>query len=586
MANNYSAVPDVTAPDEIELKKRRGGNEAFRLSLRRRLLIVVTVMFSGWVMNWAFPPVNFNLLVWVALIPLVYFAGGSSVFQAWRLGYYWGLLWGGTTFFWLREINPVIPFLMAPVIALYPACWAAAIPIFRRWLFLPVAVQLRGYEAEQAAPLPGLWRCSVFVFGLAGWWCVVDWLRSMMLPWNYLGHTQWNNLPIIQIAEYTGVYGITFLIAAVNIALAISIRRCLEQRRRLEKIKFPAILALVLVIVAMVMLFGTYQQSRHLGGGGIFFKAGLVQGDISQRRFASYEQAQEALDIYLELSGQLAAQAPDIIIWPETAVPYPFRGNHPLSVEYRQRINKFISASRIPMLIGTIDYQPHPFFKESVPLTYNSAFLFDNNAKLTERFDKIHLVPFGEYVPFRKYLPDAVIKIIDMHRDVTPGKKFTPLQILPRVRAGISICFEDTFPYIAGTEQQHGANLLLVITNDAWYPVSSEPQQHLINAVFRTVETRLPMLICGNNCSSSLIKPNGYIAYDLTGNAAERVLKPYMRCRKAGIIPVQLQENPPLTFYAAYGNVFVFLCALAATVIIFYCLWQWKDKSGQMREKY
>lgn len=581
--NNFGS-PEIAAPDELELKKTRSGNEAKRLSYSRRIIAALLILFSGWVMNWAYPPMNWSFLAWVALIPLYWIAVNGTVFQAWRCGYYWGLTWGFTTFFWLREINQVIPFLMAPVIALYPACWAASIPFFRRWLLLPVEVQLNGYEAEQQAPTPGLFRLMTLVFTLAGWWCVFDWLRCMMLPWNYLGNTQWQNLPIIQIAEFTGVYGITFLVVAVNIATAISIRICLEQRRRSEKVALPSIFFVTLSIVAAVLLYGCYLQAKHTGKGDIVFKAGLVQGDISQRRFATYEQAREALDVYLGLSMQLAQQRPDIIIWPETAIPYPFRGTHPLSVDYRNQIKNLIENNNIPMLVGTIDYVPNPFFKDAVPLTYNSAFQFDTSAKVVDRFDKIHLVPFGEYVPFRKYLPDAIIKIIDMNRDVTPGKKYTPLQILPGVKAGVGICFEDTISYIAGIEMQHGANLLLVVTNDAWYPKSSEPEQHLANAIFRSVETRLPMLICGNNCNSSLIKPNGFIAYDLTGNAAEKKLTPYVRGRKTGIIPVRLEENPPVTFYAAFGNVFVFASAMLAMVVFFYCAWQWREKKNKLQE--
>jgi apolipoprotein N-acyltransferase len=320
----------------------------------------------------------------------------------------------------------------------------------------------------------------------------------------------------------------------------------------------------------------------------ISFNAALIQGDISQRRNASNDQALEALDVYLQLSEEIVAQRPDIIIWPETAVPYPYRGYNNLCRDFRSRLTDFIKRNQTPMLIGTIDFETAA--DRNLPLTFNSAFLFDSNGRFADKFDKVQRVPFGEFIPFRKYLPAAMVKLIDMNRDLTPGKSYSPLQILPGVNAGINICFEDTFPYIATNEAKRGANLLLVITNDAWYPTSCEPEQHLANSVFRSVETRLPMLRCGNNSASCLIMPSGVIVNSvlkkLDSKTGKQIPDLLQRGRAAGIIKTLVPVKPQPTFYTLYGDVFLYFCMLLTFAASMVSLWNCRQKGKQLSEMF
>ena len=572
-------------PDEAEQKKNRPGNEAGRIRFSTRLIEVGVLLLSGLLMTASLPPLNWSFAAWIAIIPLYWIAHDKNPFRAWRAGWVWGLAWGFTSFYWLREINPAIPYMIGPVIALYTACWSAAVPLFRRGILIPAEVQLAGCRAEQNYSRVPVLRELFFAAALAGWWCVLESGRSTMLPWNYTGSSQWRNLPLIQICEYTSVYGISFLLVMLNVTIAMAVQNCLKSRNAMEKMPRPALLMITVAVMLAVIIFGAASIITARPPAQVNFSAALVQGNISQRRNADNDQALEALDVYMQLSEAVAQGRPDIVIWPETAVPYPYRGYNNLCREYRSRLTGFIKRNQTPMLIGTLDFE-QSFDPGKPPLMLNSAFLFDNNGRFTDKFDKVQRVPFGEFVPFRKYLPEFISKLIDMNRDLTPGKSFSPLKILPGVNAGINICFEDTFPYVSANEARRGANLLLVITNDAWYPASCEPEQHLANSVFRSIETRLPMLRCGNNSASCLIMPSGLIADAVmkqtdpqTGRQIPDVLQ---RGRTGGIIKVPVPVNPRQTFYTLYGDVFLYLCMLLTLTASIASIWTRRQKKNKL----
>ncbi len=589
MVSNTNEVtenaPQAAAlPSELEQKKNRSGNEAGKIRFSTRLIEVGVLLLSGMLMTASLPPLNWSFTSWIAIIPLYWIAHDRKPFRAWRAGWVWGLAWGFTSFYWLREINPAIPYMIGPVIALYTGCWSAAVPLFRRGILIPAEIQLAGCQAEQNYRRVSIPRELFLAAALAGWWCVLESGRSTMLPWNYTGSCQWQNLPLIQICEYTGVYGISFLLVMLNITIVMAIQNCLKSRNAMEKMPQPVPLMITVAVMLSIIIFGASSILTAKQPAQVNFSAALIQGDISQRRNADNSQALEALDIYMQLSELIATEKPDIIIWPETAVPYPYRGNNNLCREYRSRLTDFIKRTQIPMLIGTLDFELS-FDRNQPSLMLNSAFLFDNAGRSTDKFDKVQRVPFGEFIPFRKYLPEFITRLIDMNRDLTPGKSFSPLKILPGVNAGINICFEDTFPYVGANEARRGANLLLVITNDAWYPASCEPEQHLANSVFRSIETRLPMLRCGNNSASCLIMPSGLIADAVmkktdpqTGKQIPDVLQ---RGRAAGVVKVPVPVNPQPTFYTLYGDVFLYCCMLLTMAASLVSMWSWRRKKDK-----
>lgn len=566
---------------DAQLKANRPGNEAGAISLKRKLAEIAVLLLSGWLAALTVPDLNWTAAAWFCLIPLYWLAGEKTLWKGFLCGYIWGLTWIFAGFFWLREIQFAIPFLIAPILALGPALWGMAVSGLRRNMLYPANIRSQGQLAMQEyTPKPMLEFFLAVV--LAAAWCLTEWGRAWLLPWNFLSASQWQNLPLIQLCRFTGTYGVSFLIVMINITFAMAIKNGLSAAKAKKyRRPLPFMLSMLLLMAAFVL--GTsYSKPQPIPEKNkLSFKAGLVQGDISQRRRANNEEAREALEVYMKLSAEVAKLKPDIIIWPETAVPYPYRANLELCREYRFSMFSLIDRIRCPFLIGTIDFEDLPPGSTRLPGTTNAAMLLNSNGMIGAKYDKVHPVPFGEYVPFRKYLPQWVINAIDMHRDLTPGTSLSPLEILPQIKAGISICFEDVFSYISRRETQLGANLLLVITNDAWYPTSSEPAQHLANSVFRAIETGLPMLRCGNNSATCLISPTGKITACLMtedrGSVKNARFAPEKRGRCAGIIKVELNNSPEPTFFTRFGNVFIVLCWIIFATGTVKAVWNWRS---------
>ena len=251
------------------------------------------------------------------------------------------------------------------------------------------------------------------------------------------------------------------------------------------------------------------------------------------------------------LKNRAKKQRPDAVFWPECAIPIPLRSAAPLAGFYRQSLAPLL---KVPLLIGTLD-----FTADRTSGMTNSALLIGTDGKVAGKYDKFHRVPFGEYVPFRKYLPEFMIETFDMGRDLTDGKELMPLEIIPGVRAGVVICYEGVFSYVTAGLARNGANVLTALSNDVWYPHSSEPEQHLANAVMRAVETGMPMIRCGNNGGSGVVSPQGVFQQYIGSGAARPEL---LRESAAGVVTVTLEKYPQKTFFVRCGSYFPFLLML------------------------
>lgn len=576
-----------------EQKQPRSGNEAWRIRWVSKIVEFIILFSSGMLMTSTVPPLNWSAAAWIALIPLFWICSEQSCRRAALSGFSWGLGWAFTSFYFLREIEPVIPYLIAPVMALFPTAWACLVPGLRRGILIPNSIQLQGYSAVKSFIPKSVLKTFFYAVILSAWWCVTEWFRSRLLPWNYVSVSQWQNLSLIQICSITGTYGISFLIVLTNITLAIAFKNRFKSTKTQTKFPQAYPFYITLFLLLATASIGAYKyRTKEAPKAAVKFNAGIIQGDISQRRQATFEQALEALGIYLKMSYEVVKQnpKPDIIIWPESATPFPYNGESWLSKKYQRELSELIKYAKLPSLVGTIDFEELPPQSKRTPGILNSALLFGTDGRVKGKYSKIQRVPFGEYVPFRKHLPEWIVKRIDMHRDLVSGKSFAPLEILPGVRAGISICYEDIFEYVSRQEMLSNANLLLVITNDAWYPTSSEPDQHLANCVFRTIETGLPMLRCGNNSASCLIERNGYISDCLykkrSPERGKMLAAPEIRGRRAGVIEVEVPYKPELTFYAKYGNVFLYFCWLVLLTGVTITILNWRQRKLTLMAKW
>ena len=583
--------------EELAAKSSRPGNQAFMVSRKMTLLRVFLLILSGAVCSAAFPPLAWSFLSWVSLIPLYLFVSDRTFRGAFCNGFIWGYFWALTSFFWMREIEVFIPFVMALILALFPACWAMMIPVFKRSFLVPLEIQLQGSGAEMENPgHPKLMflRETLFIIAAASWWCLLEWVRSWFLtgfPWNFLGVSQWKNIPLIQICEYTGVYGISFLIVYFNIAMVFAgkgIRNSIIHGRY----RRPVSLIIGVVILMLSILIGAKSMLKYRspakGAKGknehIKLIAAVIQGNIPQCRFPKIGEAEFALNEYVQLSRLAAINKPDILIWSETAVPVPYFSGHPFGTIFRFELSKLQKASGIPLLFGTIDFGTE-FSKYSSPEDipgYNAVFLLDGRNQVVDRYYKQHLVPFGEYTPLGKYYPE-IKKYFGMGRDLSAGTRSTLFELKKGVMAGAQICFEDVFPGISRDFVHKGANLLVVLSNDAWYPESSEAEQHMANSIFRAVENRRPMIRAGNNNCSCLILPNGVIADSVSlrqDEAGEYVPAPELSSRGYADFTVEIDQASPLTFYTKYGDIFILLCGLVVVSAAIHSLWIWREKKS------
>ncbi len=548
---------------------------AFRSGRLRILLEILVCASSGALYSTVFAGTDWYFLAWVGLIPLFWIIRRGSSRKAFLLALVWGYFESLFAFMWLREIVFIIPAAFAPVLGFFPALWGLMVPFVCRNFLTPPEIRLKGSEALSAwrnscAPFKEIFCCVA----LAGWWCVTEWVRSWIftgLPWNLVGSSQWRILPMIQIAEYTGIYGISFLVLMVNLTLALGLEHAKQKGFRQY---YPLLFALALVCANMT--WGLKRASHfHRMIPDQQAKIGVIQPHLSQRRSGGREKTLEAIRICSDLSDKLlsAPEKPDLLVWPETAVPIPLNSVDPMAQYYREQIFRLGNRGYLPMLLGAITLKNDPREPGGLAV-YNSAVLIRPGLNVTDTYSKVHIVPFGEYVPFGREFP-VLNRLVGMGRNLTPGPEIRPVEILPGLAAGISICYEDIFPYISRIHARKGANALLVVTNDAWYPTSNEPVQHFANSLFRAVETRLPMIRIGNSNFSVVIMPSGHVSGALFRSADGR-FDPGIQKRGCGVLLFGYRKNPTPTFYTRYGNVFIGLCGAVFAVLLLLALQNWR----------
>ena len=554
----------------------RSVNEMKILARRYFALRLFWCVLGGVAYALALPPVNWSFLAWVCLIPVYDFILKSPLRWSWLGGWLWGVGWSVFAFQFLREINSVIPYLLAPVLSVWPALWSFGCALLWRRTIYPTAIDLEGYESRVLFAANGFsfGRLAAYFLGTAALFVVFEWTRSHLFLWNELAITQWRNGALLQLAALTGTPGIAFLLVAGNGALY-----CFRFKRGWR------ITLSCTVLVSLVWLGGALRLAMLKSEPAPDeLKALLVQGDLSQRRHATAYAAREALDIYRDLSYRGIKDNPDceLIIWPESAVPLPFYSNIdlnkasrlPAELElyriYQQTVFDLARRTGKPLLIGAIDYAESLAPDRSSGMT-NSVLWITANGKIAAKYDKIHRVPFGEYIPFRRYLPERLIAAIDMGRDLLPGNNFYPMELVREIPAGLAVCYEGVFSYLMSEKAWQGAEILIVLSNDAWYPVSSEPEQHLANAVPRVVETALPMIRCGNNGGSGVVMPWGEFTQCRTAGPENR--PELRRGRGAFMVKVPLHFGTVRrTWFVRHRHWFIGSALLYVAAWILWCI--------------
>jgi apolipoprotein N-acyltransferase len=491
---------------------------------------------SGSLLFLSFPKYGVGSVAWIALVPLLLALQKESVKSALRTGFFAGLVFNVGLIYWIALVvvnYGYLPWAIGLVAMLFLAAYLSVYVA----LFAGGIVYLREKGINQIITAPLLWTC-------------LEYLKSHLLtgfPWENLAYSQYLNPHVIQIADIAGIYGITFVVVFINVVICNLLNYLLlgddgKGWQRPAGEFMGALLLLIAILIYGDLRISEVQVKLHTAPS---IDVALIQGNIDQSIKWNPQSQQETLTTYKFLSNLNPSSSSRLIVWPETAVPFYFQDMDDRS----RQVYKVAKDTDNWLLFGSPSY-----IKEQSGVSYlNSAFLISPEGRIPERYDKVHLVPYGEYVPWRTVFP-FLGKLVVGVGDFRAGQGYHPLA-MNNHKIGVLICYEAIFPEASRIYKNKGAELLVNITNDAWFGFSSAPYQHLSMTVFRAVENRLFVVRAANTGISAIVDPAGGIIAQ-TALFVGTSLLGKVRFIDTG------------TFYMAYGDAFVYLCLISLAVIL------------------
>ena len=399
-------------------------------------------------------------------------------------------------------------------------------------------------------------------------WVTMEYLRSnlsfLAIPWGLLGHSQYNNSAVIQIASITSVYGISFLIILVNAALTEGLLWILTRRTKVTSYQRPLKIALSSILIAfsallIVILWGNYQIKKLQNNQDDLLKVSLIQGNIPQNEKWDRRFRKKISERYRQLTLKAAQNNPDLIIWPESATPGYLEKNSKI---YRT-VRDLVQEMGVPLLLGSATHAKIGKGKITINKFKNGAFLMDKNGKILSSYYKIRLLPFSEYLPLEGRFPWPEC-LVRKNTAVVPGNDITVFKHLKR-RFGVVICWENLFPALFRKFVKAGSQFMVNLTNEAWFGKSAASRQIMAMSIFRAVENRVSLVRSANTGISCLIDPLGKVQKRIMDEKGNDIMVP-------GELTVSVPKPLGKTFYTAYGNLFSISCALTSILLIMIAL--------------
>ncbi|MFZ0701117.1 MAG: apolipoprotein N-acyltransferase [Candidatus Acidiferrales bacterium] len=482
---------------------------------------------SGVTLALAFPNYNLPLLAWVSIALLVLASYGARLRVSPLYGFLHGLAFYPICLPWMdvvmRQYGDVGPWTSAGILGLVGIAGGIICAVFS-W---GVALASRKGAAFACALAPFLWVTLEFLRGN---------LPIIAFPWNLIGYAASGNLALVQLTAITGIYGLSFVVAGYGALLAYAF---LSGRHRAWQLVIAATTGLILIAFG-----GRY----FVPSATPHYVAHLVQTDFAQ----SYSYPPNWMRIHARDLDQLeqtsigsARDIPGVIVWPE--VPAPFSLQDP---DFAGRAQQIARESGQDFLVGVEDWKHNAAGKW---IATNSAVLLDPSGQRIFTYDKIHLVPFGEYVPLRKWLTFAGKLTADIG-DFTPGTEYR-VGDFPGGTFGVFTCYEGVLPGAVRHFTANGAELLINISNDGWFGRSAAPAQHVMMARVRAVENRRWLLRDTNNGFTVDVDPYGRTVAELPTDIRGQLDAPY-------------DFRSGLTLYARFGNWLAWLCVLASLALL------------------
>ncbi len=479
-------------------------------------------LLSAGLLVLAFPRADFWFLAWFGLVPLLMALDHKRIGTVFFLGFLTGMVFYAGTIYWFIHVTLLGMILLILYLAVYFALFAIGYYYFQK---SSLTIQL--------FLLPAIWVCLEFLKGHV----------FTGFGWASLGQAQYRLLPLVQMADVTGMFGVSYLVVIVNVFFKQLADGCFIKKR----ITFQPVLlqAKILTAIFVIVLgYGFYRLQEKTSE--VRMTAAVIQVNVAQEMKWEPDAWPSIMKKYLMLTRQAALEKPDLIIWPESAFP----GFIWESPELFEALKEFVAKMQIPLLLGVVMQVDETY--------YNSALLISKEGEVVAQHNKIHLVPFGEYIPFRKVFP--FLSTIVPIGDFTPGDTYTLFPSFPQygfaprqTAYSVLICFEDTVPEISREFVKHGANLLINLTNDAWFQDTKAPFLHMQAAVFRAIENRKTLIRSTNTGVSCAIDRYGRVLKAVQDHHGR---KTYV----SGFAKTEIGLNRDWTFYTKYGDVFTYLC--------------------------
>ena len=479
----------------------------------------------------AFPNFELYFLAWIALVPLlVVIARRPSPLKAFLLGWATGSVFFYATCYWLTYsmihyggVPTVLAYvLLIPptvVVGVFPGVFAALTAhALRKW----------GYLALLLAPI---------------FWTALEWVRLGVTGqlWNALGYSQAYHPFLIQPAKWGGVYVISFFIVAINAVVALLVMRRTRWTIAAAVVVTVGIAVLMLDATRVAMVDFFYSPEDQV-------RIVAVQPNVPMTLVKTVAEMKELRERHLLLSTNALNNlgdhpGPRIVIWPESPMNFTYASDR----SFQEFVANFTRQNHASLLFNSLEPAP-------ADGAYNSALLVNDQGRLISQYDKIRLMPFGEYVPLPQWLPGASL-ITGLVGEFTPGSNYT-LMPFGKYKAGVFICIESAYPWIARRLTSNGAGVLVNISNDGYLGPTAVMRQHLANAIFRAVENGRPVLRVTNSGLTGYINSRGVVD-DLTRPFEADV-------RVWSVDPSDARD----TFYTSHGDLFVQLCAVITLIVL------------------
>lgn len=479
-------------------------------------------ILSGSLLALSFPHPGWDFFAWFALVPLLYAVRSAQTpGRAFGYGALFGAVFFGVSMHWLTRVTAVGWILLVLVQSLYTALFA--------WLVY------YGKKTDWPVVCKVLWTAAA--------WTLMEFARSEVpvfgFGWNLLAFSQAGAPVAIQVANAIGAYGLGFFMAAVNVCVA---KLFLKEKQR-PRGAAAALFSAVLVIAAGTYAYGEWTLAKKTEPPE-FLRLAVTQGNIPQSLKWAPVAKEKILAVYAKLTELSALDDADLVIWPEAAFPGYFNRD-----VQGPEVATLARTLAVPLLVGGVH-------REGDSEVYNSAYFIDKTGATGQRYDKLRLVPFGEYIPFKPvfFWLEPVADDLGIG-DFLPGKQ--PV-IFRWAREewpfGVLICFEDVVPALARELADRGAKFIAVITNDAWFEKTAAPFQHFQASVFRAVENGVPVVRAANTGVSGMISCRGEVLETVKGEKGEEI---FVAGRKVYDLPLFTKD----TVYRKGGWAFPYLVA-------------------------